>query len=753
MKKNSLILLVSLICITINAQKIYFPKTYYADSLSIERGMPLLATQLITVYNKDKNRESYLNNLYRLQLVARQYKEMLGTINNIGQEIYGDSIKNRVVGFAYKAYAKTIGKQPKSKNQFKAYYNAVFDSLYETLNTENQNILPDYFENSLTDIVSRFQLKIKSVQSSDSIEVKDAVVLCRNYCSYKTYTTTLKLSKEKFAQKDKEKYIIDENILITLPNGSEISGAMVRNRNSNVAEPVVMLYNIYAGYELAECKEIANKGYVGFVANTRGKRLSKDSIEPYEHDGDDAYYIIDWISKQSWCNGKVGMYGGSYLGFSQWSSVKKVHPALKTIVPQVSVGVGIDFPMQNGVFMSYALQWIRYVSNTKLSDNVDFRNSQKWEAIYTNYFKDGKSFRSLDAIEGKPSLLFQRWLDHPSYDKYWQDMTPQKEAFANITIPILSTTGYYDDDQLGAMYYYKQYQKWNKSDNYYLIIGPFDHGGAQRYPKKELGGYQLDKSALIPINTIIFEWFDYILKSGKRPDILKDKVNFAVMGKNQWKHVASLDKMHNEELIFYMGNDDKKWSLVSKPFAKLAFRNQTIDFKDRSELNIWGDNSICGFNRIQDTILKTEKHLMVFESDQINETYAISGSLKASIKLSCNKKDIDINLLLYEKTPEGHYFALTNNLQRASYSKDRTKRQLLRPNTIETIELNETFVTCKQLEKGSRIVVVVGVNKNPNWQVNYGSGKDVSEETIEDAAIPLEVNWFNSSSISIPILR
>ena len=53
------------------------------------------------------------------------------------------------------------------------------------------------------------------------------------------------------------------------------------------------------------------------------------------------------------------------------------------------------------------------------------------------------------------SEIFQRWLKHPSYDAYWQSMTPDPKEYSKINIPILTTTGYFDDDQLGAMYYYK----------------------------------------------------------------------------------------------------------------------------------------------------------------------------------------------------------------------------------------------------------------------------------------------------------
>ena len=80
--------------------------------------------------------------------------------------------------------------------------------------------------------------------------------------------------------------------------------------------------------------------------------------------------------------------------------------------------------------------------------------------------------------------------------------------------------------------------------------------------------------------------------------------------------------------------------------------------------------------------------------------------------------------------------ALNENLQRASYAENRAKRQLLQGNKIAQINLTNTFVTSRQLQKGSKIIVLLGINKNPSWQINYGTGKDVSKETIADAKEP-----------------
>ena len=104
--------------------------------------------------------------------------------------------------------------------------------------------------------------------------------------------------------------------------------------------------------------------------------------------------------------------------------------------------------------------------------------------------------------------------------------------------------------------------------------------------------------------------------------------------------------------------------------------------------------------------------------------------------------------------PNGNYFQLSNNIARSSYIKDNSKRHLLSPGKQENINFSNTFFISKHIQTGSRLILLVGVNKSPYWQINYGTGKDVSKETISDAATPLKIQWLtNESYIKIPIWK
>jgi putative CocE/NonD family hydrolase len=546
-------------------------------------------------------------------------------------------------------------------------------------------------------------------------------------------------------------YIVQDSILIKTRDGAYISVIMARKKGETKPQPCILQFSIYVRLSDIDtrCKDAVNHGYVGVVAYARGKKNSPGEPMPYEYDGRDVYDVIDWITKQSWSNGKVGMYGGSYNGFTQWASTKNLHPALKTIVPAVSVAPGLDVPMTNNVVMSFVFPWTYYVSNNKLLDDKDYRDTI-WNSAYFKWFSAGTKYPTLDSILGrKPNKIFRTWLKHPSYDSYWQSMIPYKEDFSRINIPILTHTGYFDDGQIGAMYYFREHYKYNPTAEHYLLIGPYAHFGAQGFPDSVVNGYAIDPVARVPIHNMIFQWFDYILKGAAKPSFLKDKINFEVMGANEWRHASSLKTMSNDTLKFYLSDKpiDTGYILQTTKPLKAGSVLQTVDLKGRESGNFYRWN----FNIVWDSI--TYPNGILYVSDPLKEDVIISGTFFGLIKASINKKDFDFSINLFEQMPDGKLFYLSYFMGRASYAKNILKRQLLTPGKTESIPFSNSYLTVKKINKGSRIVALVNVNKSPFEQINYGTGKDVNDETISDAKEPLKVKWGNESFICIPIFK
>ncbi len=99
------------------------------------------------------------------------------------------------------------------------------------------------------------------------------------------------------------------------------------------------------------------------VAYTRGIHDDLRQVVPYQHDGDDARAVINWIAKQPWSDGRVGMYGDGYSGFASWAAAKKAPPALKAIATSATSAPGIDLPMGGSIFQNSAYRWSSYVTN------------------------------------------------------------------------------------------------------------------------------------------------------------------------------------------------------------------------------------------------------------------------------------------------------------------------------------------------------------------------------------------------------
>ncbi|WP_449401450.1 CocE/NonD family hydrolase C-terminal non-catalytic domain-containing protein [Chryseobacterium wanjuense] len=232
-----------------------------------------------------------------------------------------------------------------------------------------------------------------------------------------------------------------------------------------------------------------------------------------------------------------------------------------------------------------------------------------------------------------------------------------------------------------------------------------------------------------------------------KPELLKDKVNVQMMDTNEWLHVPDLDKTYNKKLKLYFskgGNTNKLVLTEERPktedFAKLI-----VDFKSRDDKQTYYKTSP------KDSLNST--NTLVFETDVLKEDIIISGSYEAKLKAAINKKDMDITMYLVQVKPDNSLFYLSDYLGRASYAEDREKRKLLKPNKIETIPVTNSMFVSKKIPKGSRLIMLLGVNKSSAYQLNYGTGKDVSDETVADANEPLEIKFYNSSFVEIPIFE
>ena len=178
-----------------------------------------------------------------------------------------------------------------------------------------------------------------------------------------------------------------------------------------------------------------------------------------------------------------------------------------------------------------------------------------------------------------------------------------------------------------------------------------------------------------------------------------------------------------------------------------VFIPQTVNLADRSNV----DRRVPG-GGVLDKALDSSNGL-VFISDKLPSAIEMSGLFSGRLEFVANKKDFDFSVALYELTPNGEYFQLAPYWARASYVEDLSRRKLLIPDKRQRLDFRSVRLMSHQLQAGSRVVLVLSVIKEPGRQINYGTGKDVSDEALQDARIPLEIKWAGNSYIELPVAR
>ena len=455
--------------------------------------------------------------------------------------------------------------------------------------------------------------------------------------------------------------------------------------------------------------------------------------------------MIDWIAAQPWNDGRVGMYGGSYNGFAQWAALKHRPRALKAIATSATAAPGIDTPKEGGIFLNFMYPWPFYAASNRSLDDARYNDRARWAGLDERWYASGRAYRDLPAIDGSSNPIFARWLQHPDYDGYWQAMIPQGDEFAGIDIPVLATTGYFDGAQIGALHYFREHLRHRPDADHILLVGPYEHFTMQSGVPPVVQGYEVDPSARIDLQALRLDWFDHVFKGAPRPAVLADRVNWQVMGADAWRHAPTLDAMATRRQRLYLVPGDSsgmnRLSDAPQPDAGVA---QRVDFGDRSD---------AGWTPSETVVNQSlDPHLgLVFAGETLQHDTELSGAFSGVLEFTVNKRDVDLAISVFEHDAKGDYTELAYWRQRASYGADRGERRLLQADAPQRLAVKDTRLLGRKLAAGSRIVVTLGVIKQPDMQLNLGSGKPVAEEIIADAGEPLEIRWRGNSYLDLPV--
>jgi uncharacterized protein len=553
------------------------------------------------------------------------------------------------------------------------------------------------------------------------------------------------------------------SVRIPLRDGIGLNATVYRPKEQRAPAPCIFTLTPYIGDSYHDrAMYFAGHGLPFLLVDVRGRGNSEGTFTPFAQEVNDGYDVVEWLAKQPYCNGKVSMWGGSYAGFDQWATAKNRPPHLATIVPAAAAFPGVDFPARNNISYQYLMQWLTFTAGHALQPNL-FADNQFWPSLWRDRFVTGQPFSNLEHALGGEQTSLREWLRHPAVDDYLDRMTPTAEQFKALDIPILTITGSYDDDQPGALEYYRDYMRVAPAAQrakQFLIIGPWDHP-ATRTPRTPIGGIDFAPASLVDLPKLHLDWYHWTMAGGAKPEFLKDAVAYYVMGAEEWRYAGSLEQVTAEMKPLLLNSSDNATHILSSGMLQTQDSKRAFGSPDHFVYDPRDVSTAELESRIDPSDLTDQRMLfaqegaeLVYHSEPFEKNTEVSGFFRFSAWIALDQPDTDLQAQIYEITANGRSILLTTDRMRARYRESLRVAALVTTHKPLRYEFERFTFVSRQLALGSRLRLVVGPINSIYTQKNYNSGKAVSDESMADArpvTVTLMHDKAHPSTLYVPL--
>ncbi|MBU2979346.1 CocE/NonD family hydrolase [Alteromonas sp. C1M14] len=514
--------------------------------------------------------------------------------------------------------------------------------------------------------------------------------------------------------------------------------------------PTLLIRDMYTNGSAASRQKYAkfatSNGYALVFQSVRGRYDSEGKWYPYFQEINDGDDTLSWIAEQSWSDGKVGMFGSSYLASVQWLAAINKNPALVAIAPAVSPGNYYrDVAYPGGAFslLSRASWGIGLVgSRTNMSFPVDWVSGINHLPIET-----------LAQSVGFNVQHFQDWIAHPSYDDYWKPLNLEDRA-TEMDVPAINIGGWFDvflRSTIGSYTTMTEQSASSTSRNgQRLIIGPWPHGWNQ---SSKLGDVDFGENALIDAPAMLLDWFDYWMKGSTKPKGLKADeapVRIFIMGENVWRDEQEWPLARTDYRPFYFHDNQ---TLSEKSPAKKT-GTLKYDYDPADPVPTLGGNIMMPKLRgpYDQKPLDDREDILRFVTEPFTEATEFTGPISAEIYASSSAPDTDFMAKLIVVKPDGTAFNLVDGVIRARYREGFEKPKLIEPGKVYKYEI-DMWATSYKLSPGDRIRVDITSSNYPRLARNLNTGAEFAKTSeMQVAHQTLHMSKEYPSKIVLPII-
>ncbi len=503
---------------------------------------------------------------------------------------------------------------------------------------------------------------------------------------------------------------------------------------ANARYPAILIRTPYGkGPDLpAGYLYFVEQGYAVVLQDVRGRYESEGGFRPLEQEGADGWDTLEWIARQPWSSGSVGMLGGSYLGIAQWKVAVLNNPHLKAIFPVVS---GYDDYMDRfyspggAMKLGHRLLW--------LSENLLLPGLRRPPFLdYVSHLP----LRTADrTATGQTIAFYQQSLDHPAYDSFWKHLSVRQEI-AHVRAAVFAVGGWYDnyvESDLEAFSALEKASAKPEAGKHNVLIGPWPHNMSLKF-----AGIDYGQDAGSPIRRYQVEFFDRWVKGVPevRPahfDPEDGPVHLFVMGANRWRVEREWPLARTRYTpLFLSGKGRAKGSEKDNGLEwKIGGKDQPDEYvyDPKNPTPTMGGAVCCNpkvfpWGPLDQRGVESRKDVLAYTSAPLKREIEVTGTVRVVLYASTSAPDTDFTAKLVDVFPSGEARNLTDGILRLRYRHGLDKPELANPGEIYPLTI-DAGVTSNVFRPGHRIRVEISSSNFPRFDRNPNTGRPIADET------------------------
>ncbi len=515
----------------------------------------------------------------------------------------------------------------------------------------------------------------------------------------------------------------------------------------------------------------ASHCYLVVVQDIRGQGASGGTFTEFAHDQDDGYDSVEWAAGLPGSSGKVGMYGSSYVGATQWLAATTAPPHLVTIVPANTASDYYDgWTYEGGEFrLAFILPWAMGLATTAAENRGDTATVQALKAASADPTRwlDFRPFKDLPPMQpASPTVApwYFDWIRHSTRDDYWARWSI-RDRYPNVRVPVLDVEGWYDAFLAGGVENFAgMVDRGGTPDaraNQRLVIGPWDHvdwGRPDSEPAPLLKA--IGAVANSPINELMLNWYDHYLKGQSNGVGGAPRVDYFLMGANRWKSATAWPLRNTQWTTYYLsgagGMRDRTGALNTSP-PPAGQPADVYTYDPAYPAPSAGGHSCCGAQSgpqgpYDQTVVEQRSDVLTYSTAPLTADTEVTGPATVTLWASSSAPDTDFTAKLEVVRPDGGVINLNDGIIRTSFRDSLSHPTPTTPGQPYRYQI-AVWPTSYEFRAGDRIRVEISSSDYPQFAPNPNTGVPFGQDTVTRSATQTILHdAAHPSSVTLPVI-